>query len=242
MKKGILKILGVFFATTLLSSTLSACDVDYRFLYVTNKTGNWGDDKVYLFAPVDDDDDWWDDDWDDDGGYSSNNNGGNSNNNNNSNSDGYSTSVLNFMYSPGSGVCGVYASFSAIQNEGVENIKVPPTYTDSAGNVYVVQYDCNNGFTVPSIVKTITFSYGFERIDVGFGSSTGLTKIVLPATLLKINCRMLVKCQSFRTIEFKGTKAQWNAIEKIESWNDMAPEFKVSCTDGDITVPVYIES
>ena len=52
---------------------------------------------------------------------------------------------------------------------------------------------------------------------------------------------MFVGCSAFKSIEFKGTKAQWEAIDKLESWNDMAPEFTVKCSDGNIVVPVYEE-
>ena len=47
---------------------------------------------------------------------------------------------------------------------------------------------------------------------------------------------MLVNCQVFKTIEFKGTMSQWNAVEKIEEWNYMAPSFTVKCSDGNIPV------
>lgn len=168
-----------------------------------------------------------------------NNNSNSSNKNNDSTPSGQYSTNLNFQYTPGSGVCNVCAVTNALGQE--ENVVVPPTYTDANGNTYQVEGDYSNGFCTLEKTKTITFSNGFKKLDVGFGSSLKLEKIVLPASLERIKARILVACTSFKTIEYKGTKEQWNAVQKLESWNYMAPEFVVSCSDGNITVPLYVE-
>ena len=238
MKNNAVKIIGILFATTMLSSFLSACEEGNMGLPNVYHHREWGDNKGNPFN----DDNWW------------NNNGGNGNqsstpssksgssassNKSSSNPDGYTLDCLSYTYYEGKGECGVKCVLSALGS--LEEIKVPATYTDDKGNVYTVKYDCDQGFNGLSKVKTVIFSDGFEKVAVGFGSSAMLEKVVLPASLKKIDCRMLVNCRAFKTIDFKGTKAQWEAVNKIESWNDMAPEFTVTCTDGNITVPVYVE-
>lgn len=41
-------------------------------------------------------------------------------------------------------------------------------------------------------------------------------------------------CRSIKTITFRGTKAQWEAIEKGDEWNYGTVGYTVHCTDGDI--------
>ncbi len=43
------------------------------------------------------------------------------------------------------------------------------------------------------------------------------------------------RCSSLTNITFKGTKAQWNAIEKNYSWDGYTGNYTVRCTDGYIT-------
>ena len=237
MKKRVIKIAGSLLIGCLLSSFLIACDSSKsgRNPFLDNhKHYYWGDEDYY---DIDDDYGYWEDDDDDD--YSYNNQGGKTSSNNNNKTSVPEDEILSYVYTVGSGECGVYVVASSL--DGVTSINVPATFTDRQGNVYIVKYDSNNGFNGLGTVKTVTFFDGFESVKIGFGASYGLEKLVFPASLKKIDCRMLVGCSAFRSIEFKGTKAQWEAIDKLESWNDMAPEFTVKCSDGNIVVPVYEE-
>ena len=235
MKKRVIKIAGSLLIGCLLSSFLIACDSSKsgRNPFLDNhKHYNWGED----YYDIDDDDYGY---WEDDDDYSYNNQGGKTSSNNNNKTSVPEDEILSYVYTVGSGECGVYVVASSL--DGVTSINVPATFTDRQGNVYIVKYDSNNGFNGLGTVKTVTFSDGFESVKIGFGASYGLEKLVFPASLKKIDCRMLVGCSAFKNIEFKGTKAQWEAIDKLESWNDMAPEFTVKCSDGNIVVPVYEE-
>ena len=238
MRNNIIKIIAGLFIVT----SLTGCSqIDaYHFLRMGNKTGYWGNDAINLFGQDEDDEDyWWDDDEDDDDYYnsrsSSNNNNANSGKSSNNNgSNDYKEGGFSYVYTVGSGECGVYAINSALK--GISDIEVPRTYTDKQSNVYLVKYDCNNGFNALEDVKSITFQDGFEKVKVGFGSCMKLETIVLPSTLTKIDCCMLVNCLSFKAIEFKGTISQWNAVEKLDEWNYLAPSFTVKCSDGNIPV------
>lgn len=236
MKNKALNIVTTIFVAGLLSGVLSACSLEdnLTFLMLRNKEGEWGEDYYY----EDDWDDWdfddegWDDD--DDDYYGSNSNNNNGGGTNNGGSKDYKEEGFSYVYTVGSGECGVYAIANGLA--GITDIEVPKTYTDKQNNVYQVKYDCNNGFNALADVKTITFQDGFEKVAVGFGSCIKLEKVVFPASFKKISCCMLVNCQVFKTIEFKGTMSQWNAVEKIEEWNYMAPSFTVKCSDGNIPV------
>ena len=49
-----------------------------------------------------------------------------------------------------------------------------------------------------------------------------------------IGKRAFDKCPKIEKIIFKGTKEQWNAIEKGDRWIDESAKFVVQCTDGTI--------
>ena len=53
----------------------------------------------------------------------------------------------------------------------------------------------------------------------------------------KINSTAFFTCSSLRKVIFSGTVAEWNALEKIKTWNRGCPEITVICTDGTVTVP-----
>ncbi len=232
MRKRFIKIGSVFFLVGILTSLLGACSDGDNVKDLFNK----GSSKN-PFANVGDNNGANDSKGGNNAGNSNNNTG---NSNNGSNSDIYTMDALSFSFYSGNDECGVYADLSVIRSKGITDIYVPPTYS-IGGNTYNVKYDCNNGFNALEGVETVSFSDGFEKVAVGFGSSMQLEKVLLPASLKKITCRMLVNCLAFKAIEFKGTRAQWEAVEKEESWNDMAPEFTVKCSDGNITVPVYVD-
>lgn len=228
MKKKVIRISGLVLTLGLLSSFLLACEQrsGFRFLNQGGE-GYWGEDYDY--------DDYYEEYSENNKKSSSNNGGGqSSSSNNNGGSKDYKEEGFSYVYTVGSGECGVYAIANGLA--GITDIEVPKTYTDKQNNVYQVKYDCNNGFNALADVKTITFQDGFEKVAVGFGSCIKLEKVVFPASFKKISCCMLVNCQVFKTIEFKGTMSQWNAVEKIEEWNYMAPSFTVKCSDGNIPV------
>ena len=46
-------------------------------------------------------------------------------------------------------------------------------------------------------------------------------------------------CNNLRIIEFRGTKAQWNAIEFGEGWDSLAGDNRITdvvCTDGVVSL------
>ena len=72
---------------------------------------------------------------------------------------------------------------------------------------------------------------GFEA----FYNCAGLTNITLPNNVTNIGNFAFQNCDGLTTITFKGTKEQWNAIQKGYDWDDGTGEYVIHCTDGDIT-------
>ena len=61
---------------------------------------------------------------------------------------------------------------------------------------------------------------------------SGLTNVIIGDGVLNIGDYVFCNCMS---INFKGTKAQWKAINKGTKWNfDMTNICKIVCTDGTI--------
>jgi hypothetical protein len=42
-------------------------------------------------------------------------------------------------------------------------------------------------------------------------------------------------CSKLTSINYDGTIAEWEALEKSYYWNDVTPDYTIHCTDGDIT-------
>ena len=79
---------------------------------------------------------------------------------------------------------------------------------------------------IPDSVKYI----GFEA----FSYCKKLSRITLPSSLIQIDTMAFDVCIALSDIDFKGTKAQWNAITKGTSWNTNTGNYTIHCTDGDI--------
>lgn len=87
-------------------------------------------------------------------------------------------------------------------------------------------------------LESITIPDGVTDIDYMAFQSCGLKSIILPDSLTSIGQSSFAWCQNLRDITYKGTKAQWNAIDKHKgeetSWNYETGNYTVHCTDGDI--------
>ena len=103
--------------------------------------------------------------------------------------------------------------------------------------------------------STITIPDGVTRIEVGaFRDSASLESVIIPASVYEIMEFSFAYCKSLKfvtipdsvkkigafafcncilleTIEFCGTKAQWNSIDKVD-WANDSKITSVKCTDG----------
>lgn len=240
MKKNTIRISGLLLTLGLLSSFLLACEQKSGFRFINENNGQyWGRD-FYDYGDYDDYDD-------DDYAYSysynygSSNNGGNNGDGNGTTDETFDENSTKFGHSFSGTAAGEVAIYAKPDNCKDDNLIVPSTYVDSKGNRYQVALDCNNGFNALS-ATSITLPDGFKKIVEGFNNCMYLKKIYLPSSIAKIENDVLVNCISLQKIDFKGTKAEWNGIEKGERWNYQTKSFIISCSDGTIEMQSWAES
>ena len=65
-----------------------------------------------------------------------------------------------------------------------------------------------------------------------FTDCTSLEAVSIPADVICIGKTAFTGCTSLREIRFGGTKAQWEAIEKIRCWKKGVPARRVICSNG----------
>lgn len=73
--------------------------------------------------------------------------------------------------------------------------------------------------------------------DRAFADSVDLTKVQFTSSVEYIGSAVFSGCTSLERVEFIGTKAQWEALEKAEDWSAGCGGYYVICTDGVIEIP-----
>ena len=63
-----------------------------------------------------------------------------------------------------------------------------------------------------------------------------LKEIIIPNSVTTIGNATFNYCKNLMTINFKGTVAQWNAVEKGNNWHYNVPATKVVCLDGEVSL------
>ena len=111
-------------------------------------------------------------------------------------------------------------------------LSLPNSYN---GQTYVIYkyafYKCSGltSVTIPDSVTSIVYS--------AFADCSGLTSVAIPNSVTSIGSSAFSGCSGLEIIEFKGTKAQWNAIEKDSYWKNNVPtDCKVECIDGTVNI------
>ena len=94
----------------------------------------------------------------------------------------------------------------------------------------------NQGTLAVSNITSLVIPEGVTAIyPRAFSACSNLDSIVIPKSVTFISVEVFLDCDDLKTINFTGTKAEWNAIEKSESWDRRTPSYTIHCTDGDIT-------
>ncbi|MGM9632670.1 MAG: hypothetical protein ACI3XL_06240 [Eubacteriales bacterium] len=103
---------------------------------------------------------------------------------------------------------------------------------------------CFDGEITPQIKESVGLEFTLND-DGATYSVTGLgtcadTDIVIPKAyegkpVTGIGWRAFYDCSGLTDIHYKGTKAEWNAIEKFGDWNDYTGSYTIHCTDGDLS-------
>ena len=89
-------------------------------------------------------------------------------------------------------------------------------------------------------LQTIAIPEGVTEIKgQAFDYCLALTSVSLPSTLNKMASYVFANDDDLTTINYNGTKAQWNAITKANNWysSSSCPNLTtIHCTDGNITL------
>lgn len=83
-------------------------------------------------------------------------------------------------------------------------------------------------------LKSIKIPSAVKRIGTQAFWDCGLESVVIPNKVLSIGNYAFAYCDKLNDITFKGTVAQWNAIEKGADWNGSVLAAYVRCDDGDV--------
>ena len=110
--------------------------------------------------------------------------------------------------------------------KGLTSITIPDSVTSISSWAF---NSCSSltSVTIPDGVATIERS--------AFRRCSSLTSITIPDSVTSIAMFAFYDCSSLKDINFEGTKAQWKAIEKDNTWNSDTAEYTVHCTDGDLS-------
>ncbi len=133
----------------------------------------------------------------------------------------YSSGLL--FTSNGDGTCSVSGSaFSYTYTE-----VVIPSVSPAGDKVTSIG---DGAFSGCSSLTSITIPDSITSIGaIAFVDCDNLTSITIPDSVTTIGMAAFFGCSSLTSITFQGTKAQWNAIDKMIAWT-----ITIHCTDGDI--------
>ena len=115
-------------------------------------------------------------------------------------------------------------AFSCCQS--LQSINISDSVTNIGRSAF---YNCTNltSITIPDSVTSIG--------GMAFYNCKSLERIDIPDSVTSIGEMVLYNCVSIKTINYSGTKAQWNAISKLLYWNSNTGSYTVYCTDGNIS-------
>ena len=86
---------------------------------------------------------------------------------------------------------------------------------------------------IPSVYKDKLVTAIYQKTFFGAVLVDG---IVIPRTVTKIGEKAFEGCSGLKHITFKGTMAQWNAIEKGGDWNKGVTLTEIICSDGTVAL------
>lgn len=87
-----------------------------------------------------------------------------------------------------------------------------------------------------SRLKAITMTDNIVSIEKSaFEECDELTYVKLTSATQKIDSRAFADCIALTFIQYEGTMAEWNAIEKGTDWDAGTGNYTVYCSDGTIT-------
>ena len=84
-------------------------------------------------------------------------------------------------------------------------------------------------------LTNITIPDGVKKIgNSAFCKCTSLIDITIPNSVKFIGPQVFSDCVKLKNISFTGTKEEWDAISKDNSWNYNTGNYTIHCKDGDL--------
>ena len=95
-----------------------------------------------------------------------------------------------------------------------------------------------DAFAFCSGITSIVIPEGVTLIhDRTFQNCTNLTQITLPSSVIQISSEAFLGCFDLKSINYLGTKKQWEKIKKEFNWKKGTFLREIKCTDGIIKFP-----
>jgi len=111
--------------------------------------------------------------------------------------------------------------FAFYECEDITSVTIPSTVITIGKGAFE---DCNS-------LESITVPEGVTSIDDGAFAGSGLTSVTIPSTVTDMGSDLFNHCAELISIVYNGTKEQWDAIEKDDTWQGNAPIKTVHCND-----------
>ena len=107
----------------------------------------------------------------------------------------------------------------------LKGVTISDTVTQIESSAF---YNCT-GLTEIVIPSSVTIIEGYA-----FNRCTGLIHITVPNSVTTIEWYAFSDCKSLTYIIYRGTKKEWNSIQKGKCWNSGTGSYTVLCSDGAI--------
>ena len=130
------------------------------------------------------------------------------------------------------GYAGYYAKH-VITNESESYLKYIGDYLfyDDGTNVYLVKYiGEDTEITLPTYDGEKTYEIYMRAFY-----DRDISKVTIPDCVTSIGEYAFYYCRSLTSINYNGTKSQWDAISKGFVWNQQTGTYKIYCIDGTIS-------
>lgn len=125
---------------------------------------------------------------------------------------------------------------TAFDNATIPAALVSSFPTGYLSSVTVTGSGSVSGFQGCTRLRSVVIENGVTEIgSSAFRNCASLLEITIPDSVTDIGSNAFEYCSNLSKINFRGTKAQWNAFEKDFHWDYATGNYTVYCTDGNLS-------